>query len=221
MIACQEKRPFNRSQLAIKYVRDGYRAIRGKPPKYTTDLSTIQEAISVLRPPLELQNNSVSEIEWQLLQKLVEESVQYPGPIVEIGVLAGRTTQRLAVHKAAHQKILAVDNFCWNPWGLSPFEQWTLVTHALNYLVTTNHVEIRRIDKNEFFDVYDGPAPSLVFLDAVHDYEETKKDILWAQRAGAKIISGHDYGPNFPGVVQIVDEMGGPYELTGTVWRLR
>lgn len=221
MIACQEKRPFNRSQLAIKYVRDGYRAIRGKPPKYTTDLSTIQEAISVLRPPLELQNNSVSEIEWQLLQKLVEESVQYPGPIVEIGVLAGRTTQRLAVHKAAHQKILAVDNFCWNPWGLSPDEQWTLVTHALNYLVTTNHVEIRRIDKNEFFDVYDGPAPSLVFLDAVHDYEETKKDILWAQRAGAKIISGHDYGPNFPGVVQIVDEMGGPYELTGTVWRLR
>jgi hypothetical protein len=220
MIACQEKRPLNRSQLAIKYVRDGYRAIRGKPPKYTTDLTTVQEAVSVIRPPLELQNNSVSEIEWQLLEKLVKESAQHSGPIVEIGVLAGRTTQRLALHKAAHQKILAVDNFCWNPWGLSPDEQWTLVTHALNYLVSTNHVEVRRIDKNEFFQDYNGPAPSLVFLDAMHDYEETKKDILWAKRVGAKIISGHDYGPDFPGVVQIVDEMGGPYELSGSVWRL-
>jgi hypothetical protein len=210
----------NRSKTAIKFVRDGYRALRGKSPKHTTDLATVQEIVSVMRPPLMLNNNTVTALEWQLLSKLVRESHQYDGPIVEIGVLAGRTTQRMATQKAAHQKILAVDNFCWNPWGLTADEQWGLVCHSLGYLVETNQVEIIRIDKNEFFDKYDGPAPSLVFLDAMHDYEETRKDILWAQRVGAKIISGHDYGPDFPGVIQIVDELGGPSELGGSVWRL-
>ena len=50
----------------------------------------------------------------------------------------------------------------------------------------------------------------MVFLDAIHDYEETKKDIEWARLVGAKIIAGHDYCDEFPGVKQIVDEMGGP-----------
>lgn len=210
----------SRSKTAIKFVRDGYRALRGKSPKYTTDLTTVRAIVSVMRPPLMLQNNTVSAVEWQLLSKLIRESHQYQGPIVEIGVLAGRTTQRIATQKASHQKILAVDNFCWNPWGLTADEQWGLVCHTLGYLVETNQVEVIRIDKNVFFDKYDGPAPALVFLDAMHDYEETKKDILWARRVGAKIICGHDYGPDFPGVIQIVDELGGPHELGGSVWRL-
>ncbi|MDZ4848715.1 MAG: class I SAM-dependent methyltransferase [Pirellulaceae bacterium] len=220
MVASGKARPLSRWQIAIKYVRDSYRAIRGKPPKHTTDLLYVRQGIAAAKPRLELQNNSVSEIEWQLLSKLVEESSQFPGPIIEIGVLAGRTTQRLALHKAAHQKIIAVDNFCWNPWGLSPDEQWTLVTHALNYLIATKHIEVQRIDKNEFFETYNGPSPSLVFLDAMHDYEETKKDILWARRVGASIICGHDYATDFPGVLQIVDELGGPFQLSGSVWRL-
>jgi hypothetical protein len=220
MVTQQMTSSVARSQTAIKYVRDGYRAIRGKSPKYTTDLSCVRSAAAAIRPPLTLQNNSVTEVEWSLLSKLVEESRNYSGPIVEIGVLAGKTTQRIARYKAPAQKILAVDNFCWNPWGLTPDEQWGLVCHSLDYLVQTGNVEIKRIDKNEFFETYDGPAPSLVFLDAMHDYEETKKDILWAQRVGAKIISGHDYGPDFPGVIQIVDEVGGPKQLAGSVWRL-
>jgi hypothetical protein len=220
MIAHEKQYQSNRSRVAIKYIRDSYRAIRGKPPKHTTDLASVREAVRVMRPPLELQNNSVSEVEWKLLSRLVQESVNYAGPIVEIGVLAGRTTQRLARYKFPHQKILAVDNFCWNPWGLSPDEQWCLVQHSLDYLVETGHVEIHRIDKNKFYETYAGPAPSLVFLDAMHDYEETKKDIMWAKRVGARIISGHDYGPDFPGVIQIVDELGGPRELSGSVWRL-
>ena len=60
----------------------------------------------------------------------------------------------------------------------------------------------------------------MVFLDAMHDYEETKKDIHWAQSVSAKIISGHDYCDEFAGVKQIVDEFGGPRELGGSVWVL-
>lgn len=59
-----------------------------------------------------------------------------------------------------------------------------------------------------------------MFLDAIHDYAETRKDILWARRVGAAVVTGHDYSPKFPGVMQIVDELGGPAELAGTVFRL-
>jgi hypothetical protein len=95
-----------------------------------------------------------------------------------------------------------------------------LTSQILNYLVQTGHVERIRMDKDEFYRTYQGPAPSMVFLDAMHDYEATKRDILWASRVGAKIIAGHDYCEEFPGVIQVVKEFGGPRKLGGSVWAL-
>lgn len=155
-----------------------------------------------------------------LIQRLVRESRKYPGPIIEIGTLLGITTTNMALAKAADQRIITVDVYCWNPWGLTPDVHAALAGQVLHYLSQTGHVEVVRMDKNEFFQQYKGPAPSMVFLDAWHDYEETKKDIEWARRVGAKIIAGHDYCDAFPGVKQIVDECGGPRELGGTVWVL-
>lgn len=155
-----------------------------------------------------------------MIQRLVRESAKHPGPIVEIGTLLGVTTTNMALVKAPQQKIITVDVFCWNPWGLSPDAHEALTRQVLYYLEQTGHVECIRRDKNEFFREYAGPAPSMVFLDAWHDYEETKKDIEWARRAGARIISGHDYCDEFPGVKQAVDELGGPRELAASVWVL-
>ncbi len=155
-----------------------------------------------------------------LIQRLVRESRKYAGPIIEVGTLLGITTTNMALAKAPDQKIITVDVYCWNPWGLSPDVHAALTSQVLYYLSQTGHVEVIRMDKNEFFSQYKGPAPAMVFLDAWHDYEETKKDIQWAQRAGAKIISGHDYCDAFSGVKRIVDECGGPRELGGSVWVL-
>lgn len=195
----------------VSCFRDAYRLMRRKRPKYTVSRFTAERDFS---------SHSISDAEWALLADMVQESSQFDGPIVEIGVLAGRTTQRFASVKSASQKILAVDNFCWNDWGLSPEEQFSLVKLSLGYLIDTGDVEVLRIDKNEFFEAYDGPTPSLVFLDAMHDYEETKKDIVWAKKVGAKIICGHDYSDEFPGVTQIVDEFGGPRLLAETLFVL-
>lgn len=156
----------------------------------------------------------------ELIKTLVQQSQSYPGPIIEIGSLLGVTTTQMALAKAAGQRIIAVDNFCWNPWGLAPDVHHDLAKQVLHYLIQTGEVELLRQDKNEFFATYNGPAPAMVFLDAMHDYEETKKDIEWARRVGARIISGHDYCDKFPGVIQIVDEHGGPRRLEGTVWTL-
>ncbi|MEM8865598.1 MAG: hypothetical protein AAGF31_08660 [Planctomycetota bacterium] len=156
----------------------------------------------------------------ELIKALVRKSQMYSGPIIEVGSLLGITTTEMALAKAPEQHIVAVDNFCWNPWGLSPDTHHALAKQVLHYLIETSNVELVRVDKNEFFANYEGPAPSMVFLDAIHDYEETKKDIEWAKRVGAKIISGHDYCDKFPGVIQIVDEHGGPRLLRGSVWAL-
>ena len=76
-------------------------------------------------------------------------------------------------------------------------------------------------DKNEFYRTYQDASPSLVFLDAVHTYEETKADILWAKHLNTKIICGHDYHKeSHPGVVRAVDESGGPKKLVETLWVL-
>lgn len=166
------------------------------------------------------QQATVEDAGIPLIQKLVRESAQYPGPIIEVGTLLGITTTNIALAKAPAQKIITVDLYCWNPWGLAPDVHEALTSQVLHYLVQTGQVERIRMDKNEFFRTYRGPAPSMVFLDAIHDYEETKKDIEWAKSVSAKIISGHDYCDAFPGVKQIVDECGGPRELGGTVWAL-
>jgi Methyltransferase domain len=152
--------------------------------------------------------------------RLVRESRQYSGPIIEIGTLLGVTTTNMALAKAPHQKIITVDLYCWNPWGLSPDAHEALTDQALYYLIKTGHVERVRMDKNDFYAAYEGPPPAMVFLDAWHDYDQTKIDIEWARRAGARIISGHDYCEEFPGVKQAVDEFGGPRELAASVWLL-
>ena len=126
----------------------------------------------------------------------------------------------MALAKAPHQKIITVDVYCWNRLGFAPDVHAAFTSQMLYYLSETGHVKVVRMDKNEFFSTYEGPPPSMVFLDAVHDYDETKKDIEWAQRAGARTIAGHDYCDEFPGVKQVVDEFGGPAELGGTVWVL-
>jgi hypothetical protein len=156
----------------------------------------------------------------KLIQTLVRESSAYRGPIIEVGTLLGITTTQMALAKKNGQRIIAVDNFCWNPWGLTPDVHHALAQQVLYYLTETGDVELIRMCKNEFFETYDGPAPSMVFLDAMHDYEETKKDIEWAKRIGAKIISGHDYCEKWPGVMAIVNEHGGPRQLGGTVWTI-
>lgn len=163
---------------------------------------------------------TTSPEELAMLRRLTGEAAKHPGPIVEIGTLIGQTTTQIALAKRPDQLVITVDNYAWNPWGLSRDAHEATAECVLRYLVETGHVDRVSMDKADFYDSYSGPAPAMVFLDAMHDYEQTKLDIEWSQRVGARIISGHDYKSDFPGVIQIVDEVGGPQELAGSVWRL-
>lgn len=163
---------------------------------------------------------TVRDDEVSLLESLVKESNGLPGPIIEIGTLLGVSTTNMALWKSPSKKIITVDLFAWNPWGLTSEQHRDVTTQMLHYLTRTNHVELVVSCKNAFYESYQGEPPSLVFLDAIHDYPETAKDIAWARSVGARIISGHDYSADFPGVIEAVDEVGGPKQLEGSVWRL-
>jgi predicted O-methyltransferase YrrM len=170
--------------------------------------------------PLDVRQSTLDEAERSLLRQLVEQAGQHSGPIVEIGTLFGVTTTHMALWKSPRQRIVTVDNYRRNRWRLSPELHHALAAQVLFALVQTGQVEQVRMDKSEFYRAYDGPPPALVFLDAVHTYEETRLDIAWARRAGASIVCGHDYCERFPGVMQAVDEFGRPARLRGSLWSL-
>ena len=170
--------------------------------------------------PLDVRQSTLNAAEQSLLRQLVEQAGQHCGPIIEIGTLIGATTTCMALWKSARQRIITVDNYRGNPWRLSPDLHHALTAQVLFCLVELGQVEQVRMDKNEFYQTYDGPAPALVFLDAVHTYEETKVDIQWAHRVGASIICGHDYCERFPGVIEAVDEFSPPAQLRGSLWSL-
>jgi hypothetical protein len=86
--------------------------------------------------------------------------------------------------------------------------------------VRAGQVEMVVQDKDDFYQSYDGPAPSLVFLDADHSYQATTADIHWARSVGATVVCGHDYQPDWPGVLQAVDEAGGCSQKVESLWVL-
>jgi hypothetical protein len=132
------------------------------------------------------------------------------GPIIEIGTLFGSSTKVILVNKGPQQPLIAVDLFCWNPSQLTQTQHYMVTTLGLHaFAGKTSGLSIIQADKNEFYRTYSAPPPALVFLDANHTYEETRKDIEWAKGSGASIICAHDYVSDWPGVIKAVDEAGG------------
>lgn len=140
--------------------------------------------------------------------------------MVEVGTLYGSSSRVILLGAPTSARLIGVDNFSWNPHGLSPALHEATARRALKEEIASGRLVLKRADKHEFFRSYSDGAPSLVFLDAIHSYEETLLDIKWARSVGAKTIAGHDYSDQFPGVVSAVQESGGPAELVGTIWRL-
>lgn len=169
---------------------------------------------------LRVDQGTTTSLEQAFLRELVAQSAEHPGPIIEIGTLFGFTTNEIALAKSAAQKLITVDQFSWNPWGLNSVEHQRLTERVLRLSTALLNVTLVVADKNQFYAGYVGEAPALVFLDAAHSYEETRKDIEWAQSLRCPLIAGHDYSDEFPGVQTAVDEAGAP-EVRGTIWLIR
>lgn len=162
----------------------------------------------------------LSLVEARALGDLVRTS-DPTRPIIEIGTLFGFSTIVITLAKAPTQRLITVDNYSWNPLGLRPEAHYQLTRNRLKEAIAVHGVEQQRVDKDEFYRTYAGPAPALFFCDADHSYEATKADIEWAKSVGATIICGDDYDhPTQRGTAQAVDELGGPSQLFGGLFVL-
>lgn len=161
---------------------------------------------------------SVDEVRF--LGELVRRS-DPSRPIIEIGTLFGWSTLVISMFKPKGQRLITVDNYSWNPLGMSAEAHFYATTQALRQVVADHNVVQLRVDKDEFFKGYRDAKPALFFCDADHKYEATKADLLWARSVGADIICGDDYRPgHHHGVVKAVDELGGPRELVDELFGL-
>lgn len=68
---------------------------------------------------------------------------------------------------------------------------------------------------------YLGARFNAIFIDADHDYDNIKADILaWRPLLSeGGVLAGHDYQPNFPGVMKAVEELIPKFRVVGgSIW---
>lgn len=142
-------------------------------------------------------------------------------PIIEIGTLFGHSTSVIALFKDQKQELISVDSFVWNPLGISSETHRTITYSCLKEARDEHNTQLIYADKEEFYQKYNGPAPSLFFCDANHSREATFRDIEWARSMSASIICGDDYDLGNPSpVAQAVDEHGGAAKIVGGMFML-
>ena len=154
------------------------------------------------------------------MEAVVGWATEYIGmTVVEVGTLFGLTARELS-NWIAGGRVVAVDNFSWNPFGL-PSKIHEAFTRRI---LRGSKVELVNCSSEDWRKQVTGKI-DMVFFDASHRYEDVKAECEWAKAAGIKIISGHDYGnpnPRF-GVTRAVDEVFGKenVEVVGMCWRVK
>jgi len=83
------------------------------------------------------------------------------------------------------------------------------------FIKPLNNVVFYREDSLKAVERFDDNELDLVFIDAIHLYEEVKKDIsAWMLKVKNEgILCGDDYIEQFPGVIRAVDEMFGDNKI--------
>jgi len=139
--------------------------------------------------------------------------------IVEVGTLFGLTARELARHVVGG-RVITVDNFSWNPFGLPP----TIHEAFTRRILRGSSAELINCSSTDWRKQVTGRI-DMVFFDASHGYKDVKAECLWAKEHGIPNICGHDYGnpnPRF-GVTRAVDEVFGKenVQVVGMCWRVR
>ena len=139
--------------------------------------------------------------------------------VVEVGTVCGLTAREMA-GGIGNGRVIAVDNFSWNPFGLPPKIHEAFTRRILR----GSKVELINCSSEDWRKQVTGKI-DMIFFDASHRYEDVKAECEWAKAAGIRIISGHDYGnPNTRfGVTRAVDEVFGKdnVEVVGMCWRVK
>lgn len=149
------------------------------------------------------------------------------GLVVEVGVYLGRSLSRVApICRANGTRLVAVDNWrgcveLGEPGKgvelLEPFRQ------NMEWLGLWDAVEPLSGDSALAALGFAEGSIDLVFIDATHHYPAVITDVRawWPRLKWGGVLLGHDYRPEFPGLVRAVDELfGKPDSVAGSVWKV-
>lgn len=206
----------NRILTIIKHWREAKTALSTLSFLYDSK----SDALDVLGGLTEEEMQAVCSWASSLTNSLTPSLPQSSTPtVVEVGTLFGLTAREID-RRMKGGRVIAVDNYSWNPFGLPPkvHEDFTrrILSDTKVELVNCSSEDWRKQVKGEI---------DMIFFDASHKYEDVKAECEWAKAAGIRMICGHDYGNPNPlfGVTRAVDEVFGRenVEVVGMCWRVR
>jgi precorrin-6B methylase 2 len=159
-------------------------------------------------------NGWTTDIELATLSSLASKS----DSVVEIGCWKGRSTETLL--KACKGTVYAVDH--WQGTDTDITGAWVCLEDIYSqFMDNVGHYSNLKVMKGCSVDMankFNGDKVDMVFIDAGHSYEECKADIeAWLPKC-RKIICGHDYVDEHPGVMKAVNEKFKDFKLTGSLW---
>jgi len=137
---------------------------------------------------------------WQVLIDLIKTNNYRK--IAEIGVYHGKTARHIL------EACELDEYYCIDPVQYYPFAEWLIerrkqIKTDIQYWIVRSDMAVKVID-NQSLD--------LVFIDALHDYDNVKADIeSWKPKVrNGGILCGDDYGQiHCEGVKEAVDEVFG------------
>lgn len=154
---------------------------------------------------------SPTELQWLF------ETAAKMKHIVEIGPWAGRSTHALLTG-CSKGLVTAVDTWdqeSMKDWGDSAAARFTFFKNFRKF----DNLNILEMPSLEAVNKFRNKSVDMVFIDHTHTYEVVKADIdAWLPKA-KKIISGHDFSDNWPGVKQAVTErFSSAFQLCDSIW---
>ena len=156
----------------------------------------------------------------------IEGWLQNPQRGAEIGVKEGRFISHL-LNQYPDLTMYAVDPWEDQPGENEDYIEWNWATIYKQYRDSTDKFRDRVIELKEYSDTaankVDDYSLDFVFIDAQHDYESVKKDIeLWGPKVKPNgLLCGHDYQPNFPGVIKAANEINPTMFGADAIWGKR
>ena len=178
--------------------------------------------------------------DWMDFQELYSEMVNYfpdNSHFVEVGSWKGRSASYMSVEILNSKKRIQFD--CVDTWlgsvehtdpnslffveELINDKDWLYYQFLNNTRPVCDIINTVRSSSLDSVNLYENRSLDFVFIDASHEYDDVKKDILaWYPKIKkGGIIAGHDF-TTFEGVRQAVDELiinkGMNYVLKNSYW---
>lgn len=124
---------------------------------------------------------------------------------VEVGVRHGHYS-KFILDNTNVNKLYAIDPWEVNAELHNPNEAYQNCKNKLDPY--GERAQMIKALSPEICSEFEDESIDFVYIDALHDYESVKKDIngWYPKLKKGCIISGHDYAPRWPGVIQAVDE---------------